>query len=171
MTGCTFGLTATLDTMTPWRLSLRVRSKPPKSPEMACMDHMGTVFHLPNPKRTPHPTCTPACAAYHPRLHLLGISTVAGNQTLSKVTRNALDVLHAAGIQGIPVVPGASKPLVRPSPILCPEIHGESGLDGPQGGPLLPRSPQQPCEGKAINIMGEAIINQHAASGGSSKIR
>mmetsp|Transcript_18349 Transcript_18349/g.46362 ORF Transcript_18349/g.46362 Transcript_18349/m.46362 type:complete len:342 (-) Transcript_18349:220-1245(-) len=110
-------------------------------------------------------------AAYHPKLHLLGISTVAGNQTLSKVTRNALDVLHAAGIHDVPVVAGASKPLIRPSPILCPEIHGESGLDGPQGGPLLPRSPQAAHAGKAVNVMAETIMKQHAALQGDKRIR
>lgn len=31
-------------------------------------------------------------------MKLLGISTVAGNQTVEKVTQNALDVLQAAGL-------------------------------------------------------------------------
>jgi inosine-uridine nucleoside N-ribohydrolase len=40
-------------------------------------------------------------AGHHPTLRLLGISTVAGNQSLSKVTQNALDMLDAAGLQHI----------------------------------------------------------------------
>lgn len=52
---------------------------------------------------------------------------------------------------------GQAKPLLRPSPILCPEIHGESGLDGPMGGPLLRKSPRVPLPGKAIMVMYERI--------------
>lgn len=37
-------------------------------------------------------------AGYHPSLRLLGLSTVASNQTVLKCTRNALDVLHVAGL-------------------------------------------------------------------------
>ncbi len=39
-------------------------------------------------------------AGHSPSIDLLGISTVAGNQTVAKTTQNALDVLHAAGIHG-----------------------------------------------------------------------
>jgi hypothetical protein len=49
---------------------------------------------------------------------------------LAQVTRNALDVLSIAGVVGVDVVQGQARPLLRPSPLLCPEIHGESGLDG-----------------------------------------
>ncbi len=61
---------------------------------------------------------------------------------------------------------GAHKPLVRPSAILCPEIHGDTGLDGPMGGPLLPHSAQQPLQGKAVNVMFEAIEVAYDAGGG-----
>ena len=37
-------------------------------------------------------------AGFNPCIHLLGISTVAGNQTVEKTTQNALDVLDAAGL-------------------------------------------------------------------------
>ena len=50
-------------------------------------------------------------------------------QTLEKVTRNALAVATIAGID-VPIAAGADRPLVRPQ-IVAPEIHGESGLDGP----------------------------------------
>lgn len=36
-----------------------------------------------------------------PGLRLLGISTIGGNQTLAKVTQNALDVLDAVGLSHI----------------------------------------------------------------------
>ncbi len=69
-------------------------------------------------------------AAGHPAIDLLAITTVAGNQTLPKVTRNALAVCTVAGIRNVPVAAGAAVPLVREQ-IVAPDIHGESGLDGP----------------------------------------
>ena len=53
-----------------------------------------------------------------------------GNQTLAKTTLNARRVLAMAGVPGVRVAPGAAKPLLRP-PRVCPEIHGATGLDGP----------------------------------------
>ncbi|KIZ05560.1 purine nucleosidase [Monoraphidium neglectum] len=138
-------------------------------------------------------------AAYDPRLQLLGISTLVGkalsrHQAISKkeqqqkllplaqVTRNALDVLSIAGVVGVDVVQGQARPLLRPSPLLCPEIHGESGLDGqrrgrttnaqrppdahaarvllirsPEGGPVLPHGGGQALPGKAPVVMAERI--------------
>ena len=40
-------------------------------------------------------------AGHNSKLRLLGISTVAGNQTVEKVTVNALGVVDAAGLQRI----------------------------------------------------------------------
>lgn len=69
-------------------------------------------------------------AAGSPNIDLIAITTVAGNQTAEKVTRNALAVCAMAGILTVPVAQGASVPLVRPQRV-APDIHGESGLDGP----------------------------------------
>lgn len=69
-------------------------------------------------------------AAGDPRIELLAITTCAGNQTLEKVTRNALAVCAAAGIVDVPVAAGAAGPLVR-TQMVAPDIHGETGLDGP----------------------------------------
>jgi hypothetical protein len=41
---------------------------------------------------------SPAAPGWSPKLHLLGISTVAGNQTVEKVTQNALDTCDLAGL-------------------------------------------------------------------------
>ena len=51
-----------------------------------------------------------------PEVELRGITTVAGNQTLDKTTRNALKVLELAGRTDIPVAAGADRPLVRDAP-------------------------------------------------------
>ncbi|KAG1670981.1 hypothetical protein FOA52_014370 [Chlamydomonas sp. UWO 241] len=109
-------------------------------------------------------------AGHDPRLELLGISTVAGNQTVEKVTQNALDVLAAAGLHGIGVVAGLAKPLLRPSPILCPEIHGDSGLDCLSGLPLLPCCSDEPRGGKAPVVMFAAIEAAWVRGGRSARV-
>lgn len=37
-------------------------------------------------------------AAYSPQIKLIGISTIAGNQTIEKTTHNALTVMNLAGL-------------------------------------------------------------------------
>ena len=57
-----------------------------------------------------------------PEVELEGITTVHGNQTLEKTTRNALRVLELlVGRGDVPVARGAERPLVRfrRSPITC----------------------------------------------------
>ncbi len=78
-----------------------------------------------------------ACAS--PEIELLGITTVAGNQTGDKTFLNALKVLSLIG-QQVPVARGFDKPLLREL-VTAPEVHGVSGLDGadlpaPRGEPL-----------------------------------
>lgn len=68
-----------------------------------------------------------ACAS--DELEVAGVTTVAGNQTGEKTYRNALRTLTLIGRRDIPVARGADKPLLR-APIVAPEIHGVSGLDG-----------------------------------------
>ncbi|KAK7199115.1 nonspecific nucleoside hydrolase [Novymonas esmeraldas] len=63
----------------------------------------------------------------NPEIELLAITTVAGNQTLEKVTRNAQLVADIAGIVGVPIAAGCSKPLVRGGCGVTP-MHGDSGM-------------------------------------------
>jgi inosine-uridine nucleoside N-ribohydrolase len=72
-------------------------------------------------------------AAASPVIDLLGITTVAGNQTLPKTTLNARRVATVAGITSVPIAAGRAEPLhgrLRPAA----DIHGETGLDGPAFG-------------------------------------
>jgi inosine-uridine nucleoside N-ribohydrolase len=57
------------------------------------------------------------------------ITTVVGNHTLASTTRNALSVLALAGIEDVPVAAGRDRPLVG-EPVIAPDIHGASGIDG-----------------------------------------
>lgn len=65
----------------------------------------------------------------NPSIELLGVTTVGGNQTLDKVTRNALSVATVVGMHDVPIAAGCRLPLVRPVEI-APDVHGDSGLDG-----------------------------------------
>ena len=67
-------------------------------------------------------------AGYSEKINLLGISVVAGNQTIDKTAQNSLNVTRFLGINA-PIAVGGQMPLVRDR-IICEEIHGESGLDG-----------------------------------------
>jgi inosine-uridine nucleoside N-ribohydrolase len=69
-------------------------------------------------------------AGRHPDIELVAITTVAGNQSVEKTTRNALKVCSLANIRGVPIAKGMDRPLVR-SAKHAPDIHGESGMDGP----------------------------------------
>jgi len=87
-------------------------------------------------------------AGHSPRLRLVGISTVAGNQSVDKTTKNALKVLSIAGLLHIPVVMGQDRPLLR-KPVHSPEIHGVTGLDGP----IFPPLAISPVTEKAVAFM------------------
>jgi purine nucleosidase len=65
----------------------------------------------------------------NPEIDLRAITTVAGNQTLEKVTLNARRVCTVAGITDVPIAAGCDRPLVRDL-IIAPMTHGDSGLDG-----------------------------------------
>ena len=65
----------------------------------------------------------------NPEIDLVAITTVAGNQTLDKVTWNARSLATLAGITGVPVAAGCDRPLLRDA-IVAEEIHGTTGLDG-----------------------------------------
>eukprot|EP00811_Abedinium_folium_P001376 NODE_11257_length_1298_cov_7.263877.p1 GENE.NODE_11257_length_1298_cov_7.263877~~NODE_11257_length_1298_cov_7.263877.p1 ORF type:complete len:361 (-),score=115.84 NODE_11257_length_1298_cov_7.263877:216-1238(-) len=88
------------------------------------------------------------------RCNLLGISTVYGNQTIEKTSRNAARMCKAAAID-VPVYVGASQPIVRGKHTPDDEIHGESGLDGCAVLDALPVDNIK--EGKAILKMAECI--------------
>ncbi|MEV0123610.1 nucleoside hydrolase [Streptomyces sp. NPDC050703] len=66
----------------------------------------------------------------NPDVELVAVTTVVGNQTLEKVTRNALSVARIANITGVPFAAGCARPLIR-TVETAPDIHGESGIDGP----------------------------------------
>ena len=87
-----------------------------------------------------------------PELELLGVTTVAGNQTLEKTTANAIRVLEFAGRADIPVAAGAAGPFVR-NPFVADYVHGETGLDGPD----LPGPRGAPVDRHAVDFLADKI--------------
>jgi inosine-uridine nucleoside N-ribohydrolase len=87
-----------------------------------------------------------------PEVELIGVTTVAGNQTLDKTTRNALVTLEVGGRPDIPVAAGADAPLRRELRTAA-HVHGESGLDGPE----LPEPTAEPVAGHAADFLAELI--------------
>jgi inosine-uridine nucleoside N-ribohydrolase len=88
-----------------------------------------------------------------PELELLGVTTVAGNQTLEKTTANALRVLEFAGRGDVPVAAGADGPLAREL-FTAAYVHGESGMDGP----TVPPPQKSPVEQHAVAFLTERIL-------------
>ena len=68
-------------------------------------------------------------AAASPELDIKAITTVAGNQTLEKVTYNARRIVSLLHLD-IEVAKGRNRPLCGDL-IIAPNFHGETGLDGP----------------------------------------
>jgi inosine-uridine nucleoside N-ribohydrolase len=87
-----------------------------------------------------------------PELELLGVTTVAGNQTLEKTTANALKILEFVERTDVPVHVGAPRPLVRDQ-WTAEYVHGETGLDGPD----LPEPRTQAADGHAIDFIAREV--------------
>jgi purine nucleosidase/pyrimidine-specific ribonucleoside hydrolase len=88
-----------------------------------------------------------------PELELLGVTTVAGNQTLDKVTANAIRVLELAERGDVPVAAGADRPLAGDL-VVAADAHGETGLDGPD----LPPPRAEPVAEHAVDFLAARIL-------------
>jgi pyrimidine-specific ribonucleoside hydrolase len=88
-----------------------------------------------------------------PELELQGVTTVAGNQTVDKVTANAIRVLELAGRGDIPVAAGADRPLAGDL-VVAADAHGETGLDGPD----LPPPQAEPVAEDAVEFLAARIL-------------
>ena len=88
-----------------------------------------------------------------PEVDVLGITTVAGNQTLEKTTANALRVLEFVGRGDVRVAAGAERPLLRDQ-FVAAYVHGESGLEGPE----LPAPAGTPVDEHAVDFLAARIL-------------
>lgn len=88
-----------------------------------------------------------------PELEVIGVTTVAGNTTLSKTTANALKVLELVGRSDIPVAAGCDRPLMREL-VVAENVHGTSGLDGP----MLASPTTSTIDAHAVEFLAEQIL-------------
>lgn len=84
-------------------------------------------------------------AAHH--LDLVGISTVYGNQSVDKTTRNALSLTTLLGID-VPVARGCEQPLVRTFRH-GGDVHGKTGIDGAE----LPEPSRDVVDAHAVDFI------------------
>lgn len=94
-----------------------------------------------------------AAALFSPALDLQLITTVAGNVSVEKTTRNALQLLHFWQAD-VPVAQGASTPLLRPARDAA-YVHGESGMEGY---PFVEHR-RQTLDSPALLAIKDALIN------------
>ena len=99
----------------------------------------------------------------HPALRVVGVTAVAGNQTVRKTYANAVKLLAIAGRADVPCYRGQARPMIR-APKHDPGIHGESGLDGSPTFDAFSReasgaapAPERWAAAKGVLAMGEAI--------------
>jgi pyrimidine-specific ribonucleoside hydrolase len=92
-------------------------------------------------------------AAASPALDLVAVTTVGGNASLARTTRNALAVLALAGRPDLPVAAGADRPLVRAPARRAGQAHGPDGL----GGITLPEPAARPVAKPAVELLAEVV--------------
>lgn len=86
-------------------------------------------------------------------LELLAVTCVSGNQSIDKVTRNALDLTEFYGLD-VPVAKGMGEPLVRKS-VFASDVHGQNGI----GECELPKAEKQLAEQQAVFFLRELLMN------------
>jgi inosine-uridine nucleoside N-ribohydrolase len=96
-------------------------------------------------------------ALAHPDIELLGVTTVAGNQTGDRTFVNAGKVLALLRESGVPLARGCDQPLVRPLET-AGNIHGVSGLDGAD----LPESTVTPRREHAVEFLEHVLTSAEA---------
>lgn len=90
-------------------------------------------------------------AAHQDEIELLAVTTFAGNQTIDKVTKNALELVDFYGLK-VPVARGQERPLVK-EVIHAEEFHGETGL----GHCVLPETGTKTASDNAVFFIREIL--------------
>ena len=90
-------------------------------------------------------------AAHQDEIELLAVTTFAGNQTIDKVTKNALELVDFYGLK-VPVARGQERPIVK-EVIHAEEFHGETGL----GHCVLPETGTKAASDNAVFFIREIL--------------
>jgi purine nucleosidase len=89
-----------------------------------------------------------------PEIKLEALTTVRGNVSVEKATRNALSVLELANASHIPVAQGCSLPLISELHTSGEVVHGQSGI----GKAILPEPKSKVVDQHAIDFLIERIL-------------
>ena len=92
-------------------------------------------------------------AGKHPKLDVLALTVVAGNQTLEKTVTNALHICEHLDID-VPIYAGMGLPMVREQ-VVAEYAHGKTGLDGHKVSAPPKRGPQTK---HAINYIIDTLL-------------
>lgn len=84
-------------------------------------------------------------------LNIRACTSVCGNQTIEKTSYNAMRIMKLINLN-VPFAIGRKKPLLG-EPIIAPDVHGESGLDGP----VLPEPAITPEPIDAVELMAKIL--------------
>lgn len=95
-----------------------------------------------------------AIATYSKNLDIKLITTVCGNVTIDKITKNTLNFLQAINITNIPVAIGAEKPIARKKDNSI-QAHGKSGL----GNFKFPKTTLKAVKEDAVEKMREVLMS------------
>jgi purine nucleosidase len=87
-----------------------------------------------------------------PNIELVAVTTVGGNVSLEKTTRNALELREYLGFSSVPVAAGAGEPLSGPVQS-AEHVHGEDGL----GNVVLPTAKLAPSDAHAVDLIIETV--------------
>ena len=85
-------------------------------------------------------------------LDILGVTSVSGNATIERTTRNMLQIMTLLGVRDVPLAQGAHRP-TSGDVLTAASVHGDSGLDGPQ----LPDPEVQLCGLGGVELMAKLL--------------
>lgn len=88
-----------------------------------------------------------------PELQILGITTVAGNDSMERATSDALRLLEIARRTEIPVYRGANMPLMHEKTEFATKVHGRWWSDDPPPAPPGGFAKKQPERERAIEFI------------------
>lgn len=95
--------------------------------------------------------CAIALASISDKFEILGITTIAGNQTIENVTKNALNLVSFLNMN-CPVAQGMPGPLVKE--LTVGTVHGETGLDNIS----FPENNRKPDKRNAIQFIIDSCL-------------
>jgi purine nucleosidase len=87
-----------------------------------------------------------------PNIELVAVTTVGGNVSVEKTTRNALELREYLGFRDVPVAAGAGEPL-KGETRNAANVHGEAGL----GNVTLPAAELAASESHAVDLIIETL--------------